>query len=453
MQLTMFFRRKAMRTTAAASRYRFKIFALLFFIALINYIDRGALSFAASAIAQEYRFTQVQLGAVLGYFGFGYLFGSLCGGFLADRFGTRKVWLMAGVLWSVLEILTAWAGDLGLALFGGSAIMGFAALRVMFGFAEGPAYALMNKAIAHWAPDNERGMALGIGLLSTQVGSLLTAPVAVTLLLLTNDWRMMFILLGALSLLAMVLFARAFSDTPADQPRVNAAERALIRDGQQAQPIQGTPLPWWRFFTSRTLVCNALGYFSFLYITFTLVTWAPKYLMDNFHFDLHALGYVAMIPWSGACITVLLGGRIADLLLRRFASLRLARNLFAAVTLLLAGSCFLAIPWMPSASAIIALMTLGNALNALVNNVYWSVVIDVTPRASVGAYSGITLAIANLASIISPMLSGWLAQHYGYNAMFTATALIAFASMLAMTLLQPEKKLVASRVATQLTAA
>ena len=50
---------------------------------------------------------------------------------------------------------------------------------------------------------------------------------------------------------------------------------------------------------------------------------------------------------------------------------------------------------MPSASAIIALMTLGNALNALVNNVYWSVVIDVTPRASVGAYSGITLAIAN----------------------------------------------------------
>ena len=48
--------------------------------------------------------------------------------------------------------------------------------------------------------------------------------------------------------------------------------------------------------------------------------------MDNFHFDLHALGYVAMIL-GGACITVLLGGRIADLLLRRFASLRTARNL------------------------------------------------------------------------------------------------------------------------------
>ena len=113
----------------------------------------------------------------------------------------------------------------------------------------------------------------------------------------------------------------------------------------------------------------------------------------------------------------------------------------------------MAIPWMASAAGIILLMTLGNALNALVNNVYWSVVIDVTPKSTVGTYSGMTLAIANLASILSPMLSGWLAEHFGYNAMFSATAAIAFGSMLAMTLLQPEKKLAASRVATQLTAA
>lgn len=423
------------------SRYRYVIFSLLFLVALINYIDRGALSFAANAISQEYHFSKVQLGAVLGYFGFGYLFGSLCGGFLADRLGTKKVWLMAGVLWSVLEMATAWAGDLGMALFGGSAIMGFAALRILFGFSEGPAYALMNKAIAHWAPDKERGFALSIGLLSTQVGSLLTAPIAVGLLLLTNDWRMMFILLGAFSLLTMLLFARTFSDAPDHRSAANAAERALIRDGQRQETHSDTPLPWWRFFTSRTLVCNALGYFSFLYITFTLVTWLPKYLQDNFHYDLHSLWYVAMIPWSGACITVLLGGRIADRLLARFNNLRLARNLFAAVTLLGTACCFMAIPYAGSAAAIIALMTLGNALNALVNNVYWSVVIDVTPKASVGAFSGMTLAIANLASIISPMLCGWLAEYYGYNAMFTVTAVIALGSMLAMMMLQPEKRL------------
>lgn len=150
-----------------------------------------------------------------------------------------------------------------------------------------------------------------------------------------------------------------------------------------------------------------------------------------------------MIPWSGACFTVLLGGRIADALLKRFGNLRLARNLFAAVTLLLTATCFVLIPFMSTPTEIILLMTLGNALNALVNNVYWSVVIDVTPKASVGAYSGMTLAIANIASITAPMLSGWLAQHHGYGAMFFATAVVSFCSMLCMTLLQPEKKIMA----------
>jgi predicted MFS family arabinose efflux permease len=52
-----------------------------------------------------------------------------------------------------------------------------------------------------------------------------------------------------------------------------------------------------------------------------------------------------------------------------------------------------------------------------------------------------TLAIANIASITAPMLSGWLAQHHGYGAMFLATAVVSFCSMLCMTLLQPERKI------------
>lgn len=424
-----------------ATSTRYTVFGLMFLIALINYIDRGALSFSANTIAQEYHLDKVQLGAVLGYFGFGYLFGSLCGGFLADRFGTRKIWLWAGVCWSLFEIGTAWAGDMGIAMFGGSAILGFATLRILFGFSEGPAYALMNKTISAWAPDQERGFALSIGLVSTQVGAMLTAPIAVGLLLLTGDWRIMFIVLGIASLVAMLVFAKLYTDTPLQHPRVNQAEQQLISRGQKAPQEAGRPLPWWHFFTNRTLVCNALGYFTFLYITFTLATWLPKYLQDSFHYDLHSLWYVAMIPWSGACFTVLLGGRISDFLLKRFNNLRIARNAFAALALLLTAVCFMAIPWAGSAAAVVGLMAAGNAMNAMVNNVYWSVVIDVTPRSTVGSYSGMTLAIANVASIVSPMLSGWLAQHYGYNSMFIVTACIALGSMVAMMFLQPEKPL------------
>ena len=427
------------------SQYRYRIFGLLFLVALVNYIDRGALSFAASAIAQHYDLSKVALGALLGYFGVGYLLGSLCGGFLADRYGTRKIWLVAGVCWSCLEIMTAWAGDLGISLLGGSALMGFALCRVLFGISEGPAYALMNKTLAYWAPDNERGTALSVGLLSTQIGAMITAPIAVGLMLLTGHWQSMFIVLGSCSLLVMMIFAKGFHNYPGEHPRISAAEHRYIIENQKSEEIVDEKLAWWQFFTSRTLVCNALGYFSFLYITFTLVTWMPKYLQDTFHYDLHALWYVAMIPWSGAAFTVIFGGKISDYLLKRYQNLRIARNLFAAISLAGAASCFLAIPLVSSATAVIALMTLGNAFNALINNIYWSVIIDVTPKSSVGAYSGMTLAIANTSAIISPMLCGALAEYYGYNAMFWVTGSFALFSLCAMTLLQPEKRLIGQR--------
>lgn len=427
-----------MITAPHVSKYRYRIFALLFSLILVNYIDRGALPFAINDISQEYGLSKVEIGAVLGYFGFGYLVGALLGGVLADRFGTKRVWICFGVLWSIVEILTAWAGNIGTFFFG-SALVGFAMIRVIFGLSEGPAYPLMSKSIASWTPKKEQSLSLSFGLVSTQVAGLLTAPIAVFLLMITNDWRTMFVCLGVMSLLFMLLFAAIFEDKPNEHPKVSAQELAYIQEGRDYE-LNAEKLPWWTFFKNRTLLLNALGYFTFLYITFTIMSWGPKYLQDTFHYDLHSLWYIAMIPWIGSTITVLLGGYISDYLYRHY-NLKIARNAFSAVMLTLTALCFVLIPHMHSAASIIALIALGNACNATVNNVYYSVIIDVSPNANVGAFSGFTLAIANLASIIAPMLSGWLAQYYSYNAIFYVTAAFALFSMCCMVFIQPEKKI------------
>lgn len=119
---------------------------------------------------------------MLGYFGYCYMFGALIGGALADRLGAKRVWVIAGIAWSLFAIGMIWAGDIGIALFGGSALNGFAMVRILLGFSEGPAYSIINKTMSAWAPP--RDFAVSIGLLSTPLGALLTAPVAVGLLLL-----------------------------------------------------------------------------------------------------------------------------------------------------------------------------------------------------------------------------------------------------------------------------
>jgi MFS family permease len=44
-------------------------------------------------------------------------------------------------------------------------------IRVIFGFAESPAYTAINKSVANWATPKERGFVISLGLLSTPLGA------------------------------------------------------------------------------------------------------------------------------------------------------------------------------------------------------------------------------------------------------------------------------------------
>ncbi len=170
-----------------------------------------------------------------------------------------------------------------------------------------------------------------------------------------------------------------------------------------------------------------------------LLTWTPKYLQDEFGFQLSSLWYLGMIPWIGACFTVLLGGKISDYLRMKTGSLRIARSGLAVVSLLLTAGCFMLIPSANSIAAVMVLMTIGNAFNSLPNSVYWSVIIDTEPSKA-GTFGGITHFITNTATIIAPTLTGFLVISYGYSSMFTAAAVASVIGMVAMIFVKPGKR-------------
>ncbi len=416
---------------------------MMLILAIINYVDRGAISYAQEEIVKEFGFDNMAWGMVLGYFGYGYIIGSLFGGILADKKGPKFVFTLVGIGWSVFVILTAFAGEIGLALFGGSALTGFAVIRIFFGLAEGPAFSTINKTNANWAAPKERGMAVGLGILGTPLGALLTAPIIVGILSITN-WRVMFIALGLLGIVWVLLFRKAFTNMPEDNLKVSKEELEKIRSKEDLLPGEkmvgesNETIKWYDFFKHRALVFNAISYFSYMYVNFLLLTWTPKYLMDEFGYQLSSLWYIGMIPWTGACITVLLGGKISDLLRRKTGKLRIARSYFTIVCLALTATCFLLIPTASSAVAVLALMTIGNAFNSLPNTVYWSVVLDIEPDKA-GTYGGMTHFVANFATIIAPTLTGFLVTYYGYSSMFVAAAVAVMIGMVTMFCVNPDK--------------
>lgn len=411
-------------------------------ITVINYVDRGAISYAANPMIEEFGLDKANWGQVLGYFGYGYMVGALFGGALADRKGPRWVWFWAVLLWSFFEVGMAFAGNIGVALFGGSALVGFAVFRILFGVSEGPTFSTINRTMANWATVKERGFAASLGLLGTPLGALLAAPIAVFLLTVTGQWRWMFVILGLLGLVWLIFWRRVFTDMPEDNPKVSPEELAVIRSTdellseERSLSTEDEKIPWWSFFTSRTLVFNAIGYFAFQYVNFMILTWTPKYLQDQYGFNLGSLWYLGMIPWIGACFTVLLGGKISDWLRNRTGSLWVARSGFAAGALLLTTVCFCLIPTVSSAGAVLLLMAIGNALNSLPNAVYWIVIIDTAPTRA-GTFGGISHFITNIATIVAPTLTGFLVALHGYNSMFIATGVATAVGMVAMILVRP----------------
>ncbi len=418
---------------------------MMVLMVIINYIDRGAISYASEQIIAEFGFNAIAWGAVLGYFGYGYLFGALFGGALADKKGPKFVWVIIGLGWSIFVMATAFAGEIGIALFGGSALFGFAFIRILFGFFEGPTFSTINKTVANWATPRERGFAVSLGLLGTPLGAMLTAPVAVFLLSVTS-WKVMFLILAALGLIWVIIWTKMFTNLPEEHPKVSKEELEKIRsqsdllpDEQLVKAEEKSDIRWFHFFKNPTLVFNAIGYFAFQYINFLLLTWTPKYLQDEFGFQLSSLWYLGMIPWIGACFTVLLGGKLSDYLRMKTGSLRIARSGLAVVSLLLTAGCFMLIPSANSIAGVMVLMTIGNAFNSLPNSVYWSVIIDTEPSKA-GTFGGITHFITNTATIIAPTLTGFLVISYGYSSMFTAAAVASVIGMVAMLFVKPGKR-------------
>ncbi|RXZ02696.1 MFS transporter [Fictibacillus sp. S7] len=415
---------------------------MIVFMTVVNYIDRGAISYAQEAIIGEFGLNPKTWGQILGYFGYGYMFGALFGGMLADKKGPKFVWIVVGIAWSLFEMGTAFAGEIGLALFGGSAIAGFAVFRILFGFAEGPTFSTINRTMANWAAPKERGFAASLGLLGTPLGALLTAPIAVALLSFTS-WKVMFIILGVIGLIWIFAWMKVFTDQPEDNPKVSKEELAEIRNEKQllsseklVDEKEEEQVPWHHFFRNPTLIMNAIGYFAFQYVNFLILTWTPKYLQDTFDFKLASLWYLGMIPWAGACVTVLLGGRISDALRKKTGSLRIARSGLAVVSLLLTAICFILIPTVNSVTAVLTLMTIGNAFNFLPNSVYWTVIIDTEPSKA-GTFGGVTHFFTNIATIVAPTLTGALVAMSGYGAMFVAAAIASAVGMVAMIFVKP----------------
>ena len=145
---------------------RLVVLAALFFLSMILYLDRAAISSAKTSMATAFSLSDAAMGAVFSAFALGYAFAQIPSGWLADRFGPRVTLAFVVALWSVFTVLTGVASGLATLLV----------VRFLFGAAEAGAFPGSARVIYNWLPPRMHGIANGILFSGALVGGAIAFP-------------------------------------------------------------------------------------------------------------------------------------------------------------------------------------------------------------------------------------------------------------------------------------
>jgi len=398
-------------------RRRWGIALLLGVGVLVNYFDRVNLSVSQEALEASFGISVVMFGWLSGAYNWTYMLLQLPSGLLLDRFGVRRVGIISTAIWSVASFATAIATSIG-GLFGA---------RFLLGIGEAPTFPANSKAIGYWFPQNERSLATAMFDSAAKFSSAIGVPL-LGVLLFYFGWRWNFAATGFISFFYFALFYVLYRN-PSEDKLLTAAEREFIARGgaqpeDRARAAKGAPLVY--LLRKRKVWGLCLGFASYNYTFYFLLTWLPSYLKAALHIDLlHSVLYTS-VPWTFATITdLLVGGWLVDTLVQRgWRAVRVRQ------VVLIGGTAFgLGILGAAHAhTAVSALFWISISIGGLsaASPVGWSIPSLIAPRESVGTLGGILNFCNQLAGIAAPVVTGYVVQatHSFSGAFIAATAFL-----------------------------
>lgn len=349
-------------------------------------------------------------------------------GVLLDKFGIKRIGRAGTFLWSIASFGAAITPNLG----------GFFAARLVLGVGEAPTFPANAKAIGYWFPAKERSFATAIFDAAAKFASAIGVPI-IGILLLKVGWRWSFAITGMVSFLYFLFFWKIYRD-PQDDPALSDAERSYI--AQDAEPaivddrLSGTASLGF-LLRQRKVLGLALGFGSYNYVFYLLLTWLPSYLSSALHIDLlHSFLYTG-VPWLVATATdLIIGGWLADALIQRGWNADIVRR-----TILIGGTALgLGIIGAAHAhTATRALVWISISIGGLAAAapVGWSIPSLIAPRHSVGKVGGIINFSNQISGIAAPIVTGYVvaARHsfawaFGVSAVYLLIGIAAYIFML-----------------------
>src|SRR5215469_2276634 len=204
---------------ARASRFRWIICTLLFFVCTVNYMDRQVLGLLKPDLSRTFGWTEDDYARMAIFFQFAYAIGQLGFGSFMNWIGTKAAYAVSVLFWSLSAMSHALCRTVG----------GFSGARFALGLGESGNFPAAIRVVTEWFPPKERSLATGIFNTGSNVGAIV-APLLVPLIVgVLGGWQAAFITLGCADLVWLGFWLKYYN-APDKSKRVNSSELSRIHE-------------------------------------------------------------------------------------------------------------------------------------------------------------------------------------------------------------------------------
>lgn len=261
-----------MQSKMSSTTYEWLVVVILTLAFGFEFLDRLAMAFMLPIIQPELGITNEQIG-ILGFVNTGfYALSAIVFGWVQDRVGGRKQWLSFWMFATFISTACCFFVDSFTELI---------LVRAFVGITEGPLLGLFGAILIHVNPKNfGRNFGItnsGVGLIAVTIG-----PVAVTQIVQHFSWQMTYLLISIPTLIVFFLIVFFIKEVEID-PEEAARHREMLREAGGVTAL---------FKSRNVVICTIMGVAMFGGY-WTLMLFAPLYLVNVSHFTVQQMGWVS----------------------------------------------------------------------------------------------------------------------------------------------------------------
>jgi len=258
------------------------ITALMIGYSLI-YMDKSMISLAIIPIGEEFALDASQTGMIMSAFFLGYSLLQIPGGWLADKFGSKRVLLLS------LAIIALFSIAFGLA----NSLILFVIIRCIAGFGHAGYPPSSSKSIAENFPQEKRTFVQSLVLSTSGIGGILAFVVGSQLI--NMDWHMAYYVLG---LFFIVAFMCLFVFLP------NQGTDTLNQKATTKKVSLG------KVFGDRRVMTLFVAMLLLNFLLYGVMSWIPSFLRTKFTLELSTVSIILAVNALMQTLATLTVGRL-----------------------------------------------------------------------------------------------------------------------------------------------